>query len=128
MGDFNDDPVNVCIKDIFGTYGDIKKATDDKYYNPIYVGNVDSHGYGESIVPSALCLVISCDVLYTNMEHNESEVVVFPSPAGVGVIAVTKINFEFSFFFNISSRNCNNVDFFASFKFNIFFFVFINLL
>jgi len=26
----------------------------DKYYNPIYVGNVDSHGFGESIIPSAI--------------------------------------------------------------------------
>ena len=26
----------------------------DKYYNPIYVGNVDSHGHGESIIPSAI--------------------------------------------------------------------------
>jgi hypothetical protein len=26
----------------------------DKYYNPIYVGNIGSHGYGESIVPSAI--------------------------------------------------------------------------
>ena len=29
---------------------------------------------------------------------NPTEVVVFPSPAGVGVIAVTRINFESSFF------------------------------
>jgi len=26
----------------------------DKYKNPIYVGNVDSHGFGESIIPSAI--------------------------------------------------------------------------
>ena len=26
----------------------------DKYNNPIYVGNVDSHGFGESIIPSAI--------------------------------------------------------------------------
>jgi hypothetical protein len=31
---------------------------------------------------------------------NPTEVVVFPSPAGVGVIAVTKINFPSGFFFN----------------------------
>jgi hypothetical protein len=35
MGDFNDDPVNVCIKDVIGTYGDLKKANDKKFFNPM---------------------------------------------------------------------------------------------
>lgn len=35
MGDFNDDPVNVCIKDVMGTYGDFKKADDKKFFNPM---------------------------------------------------------------------------------------------
>lgn len=35
MGDFNDDPVNVCIKDVLNTYGDIKDANDQKYFNPM---------------------------------------------------------------------------------------------
>ena len=51
MGDFNDDPVNVCIKDIFGTYGDIKKATDNKYYNPmekLYNEGIGSLAWGDS--------------------------------------------------------------------------------
>ena len=35
MGDFNDDPVNVCIKDVLNTYGDIKDNDDSKYFNPM---------------------------------------------------------------------------------------------
>jgi hypothetical protein len=51
MGDFNDDPVNVCIKDIVKTYDDIKKATDDKYYNPmekLYNEGTGSLAWGDS--------------------------------------------------------------------------------
>ena len=35
MGDFNDDPVNVCIKDVIKTYNSIPKAKDDEFYNPM---------------------------------------------------------------------------------------------
>jgi hypothetical protein len=35
MGDFNDDPTNVCIKNIIGTYADIIDAVPDKYFNPM---------------------------------------------------------------------------------------------
>lgn len=35
MGDFNDDPTNVCIKDVLNTYGDIKNASDTKLFNPM---------------------------------------------------------------------------------------------
>lgn len=35
MGDFNDDPVNVCIKDVLKTYSDIKEASEDKFFNPM---------------------------------------------------------------------------------------------
>lgn len=51
MGDFNDDPINVCIKDIVKTYDDIKKATDDKYYNPmenLYNEGIGSLAWGDS--------------------------------------------------------------------------------
>ncbi len=36
MGDFNDDPVNVCIKDNIGTYNDYKKPEPNKFFNPMY--------------------------------------------------------------------------------------------
>jgi hypothetical protein len=35
MGDFNDDPTNVCVKDVIGTYEDIHKPIDGKYFNPM---------------------------------------------------------------------------------------------
>ncbi len=35
MGDFNDDPTNVCIKDVVGTYADLTKVETDKYFNPM---------------------------------------------------------------------------------------------
>ena len=35
MGDFNDDPTNVCVKDIVGTYGELTKVETDKYFNPM---------------------------------------------------------------------------------------------
>jgi hypothetical protein len=35
MGDLNDDPTNVCVKDVIGTYGDYKKAAPGKYFNPM---------------------------------------------------------------------------------------------
>lgn len=35
MGDFNDDPTNVCIKDVLGTYGDLKDASEEKFFNPM---------------------------------------------------------------------------------------------
>ena len=37
-----------------------------------------------------------------NPSLRPTEVVVFPSPAGVGVIAVTKISFPFFLFFKVS--------------------------
>lgn len=35
MGDLNDDPVNECVKKIIGTYGDISKANEKDFYNPM---------------------------------------------------------------------------------------------
>ncbi len=35
MGDFNDDPTNVCVKDVIGTYSDISSAVNSKYFNPM---------------------------------------------------------------------------------------------
>ena len=36
MGDFNDDPINVCIKDVLKTYGNLNKpGKDDEFYNPM---------------------------------------------------------------------------------------------
>lgn len=35
MGDFNDDPTNVCVKDVLNTYGDIKNQSEDKFFNPM---------------------------------------------------------------------------------------------
>jgi len=35
MGDLNDDPVNVCVKDVIGTYGDLKKPEEGKFFNPM---------------------------------------------------------------------------------------------
>lgn len=35
MGDFNDDPVNVCIKDVVKTCGDFTKCKEGEYYNPM---------------------------------------------------------------------------------------------
>ena len=35
MGDFNDDPTNVCIKEVIGTYGDVNEVSNDKYFNPM---------------------------------------------------------------------------------------------
>jgi len=35
MGDLNDDPDNVCVKDVINTYGDLKKRQAEKYFNPM---------------------------------------------------------------------------------------------
>jgi hypothetical protein len=35
MGDLNDDPTNVCVKEVIGTYGEIKDAEKGKYFNPM---------------------------------------------------------------------------------------------
>ncbi|MBL7910067.1 MAG: hypothetical protein JNJ41_03285 [Bacteroidia bacterium] len=35
VGDFNDDPVNVCIKEVINTNGDFSKCKDDQYFNPM---------------------------------------------------------------------------------------------
>ncbi|MGZ4090548.1 MAG: endonuclease/exonuclease/phosphatase family protein [Bacteroidia bacterium] len=35
MGDLNDDPVNVCVKEVIGTYSDEKKPVEGKYFNPM---------------------------------------------------------------------------------------------
>lgn len=35
MGDFNDDPINVCIKNVLNTNGDYNKCTDEQYFNPM---------------------------------------------------------------------------------------------
>lgn len=35
MGDFNDDPINVCIKDVIKTYSDITKPKENEFYNPM---------------------------------------------------------------------------------------------
>jgi len=35
MGDLNDDPTNVCVKDIIGTYGDFKSPEENKFFNPM---------------------------------------------------------------------------------------------
>ncbi|MBA3666055.1 MAG: endonuclease/exonuclease/phosphatase family protein [Bacteroidetes bacterium] len=35
MGDLNDDPVNVSVKEILGTYADEKKPVEGKYFNPM---------------------------------------------------------------------------------------------
>jgi hypothetical protein len=35
MGDFNDDPTNVCIKDVLNCYGKLKDASDEKFFNPM---------------------------------------------------------------------------------------------
>jgi hypothetical protein len=35
MGDLNDDPVNVCVKDIIGTFGDLKNPEEGKFFNPM---------------------------------------------------------------------------------------------
>jgi hypothetical protein len=35
MGDLNDDPTNVCVKDVIGTYGDYAKPEIGKYFNPM---------------------------------------------------------------------------------------------
>jgi endonuclease/exonuclease/phosphatase family metal-dependent hydrolase len=44
MGDFNDDPTNVSIKEGLKTYPDITKATDDKYFNPMEEPYIDGIG------------------------------------------------------------------------------------
>ena len=35
MGDLNDDPTNVCVKDVIGTYGEYTKPEKGKYFNPM---------------------------------------------------------------------------------------------
>lgn len=35
MGDFNDDPINVCIKDVLKTTADYKSCNDSLYFNPM---------------------------------------------------------------------------------------------
>lgn len=35
MGDLNDDPVNVCVKEVIGTYANEKKPVPGKYFNPM---------------------------------------------------------------------------------------------
>jgi len=35
MGDLNDDPTNVCVKEVIGTYGNIADAKPGKYFNPM---------------------------------------------------------------------------------------------
>jgi len=44
MGDFNDDPVNVCIKEVLGTYGDLKKTEENKFFNPMEKPYKDGNG------------------------------------------------------------------------------------
>ncbi|MCW3078080.1 MAG: Endonuclease [Bacteroidetes bacterium] len=35
MGDLNDDPTNVCVKEVIGTYGDEKSPVVGKFFNPM---------------------------------------------------------------------------------------------
>jgi hypothetical protein len=35
MGDLNDDPTNVCVKEVIGTYGDYKHQEVGKFFNPM---------------------------------------------------------------------------------------------
>jgi hypothetical protein len=35
MGDLNDDPINVCVKDVIGTYANEKKPEPGKFFNPM---------------------------------------------------------------------------------------------
>ncbi len=35
MGDLNDDPTNVCVKEVIGTYADCQKPEEGKYFNPM---------------------------------------------------------------------------------------------
>ena len=45
MGDFNDDPINVCIKDVLKTYGNVNKpGKDDELYNPMELYYKDGIG------------------------------------------------------------------------------------
>lgn len=44
MGDLNDDPVNVCVKEVIKTYADIKKAKEDYYFNPMEKPYLDGIG------------------------------------------------------------------------------------
>lgn len=44
MGDFNDDPVNVCIKNVINTYGDIKAGKEGQYFNPMEKPYNDGNG------------------------------------------------------------------------------------
>ncbi len=44
MGDLNDDPVNVCVKEVIKTYGDIKLAKDNLYFNPMEAPYKDGIG------------------------------------------------------------------------------------
>jgi hypothetical protein len=45
MGDFNDDPINVCIKDVLKTYGNVDKpGKDDELYNPMELYYKDGIG------------------------------------------------------------------------------------
>lgn len=44
MGDFNDDPVNVCIKNVLNTHGDIKAGKEGQYFNPMEKPYNDGNG------------------------------------------------------------------------------------
>jgi hypothetical protein len=37
MGDLNDDPLNDCVKKNIRTYGDLKKAKEDEFFNPMEI-------------------------------------------------------------------------------------------
>jgi hypothetical protein len=51
MGDYNDDPTNVCIKDGIKTYGDLKKPKEGCLFNPMekpFKDGIGSLGYNDA--------------------------------------------------------------------------------